>query len=157
MPAMQLAIGLLWAASHGLGFDPGYGLELRLEHRLFEISGSATTEQKHDADGYTWNGQAILIYPHDGIRPFAGVSVHGYEADFGDHGWQKNDSVPVVGLEYKNHTFRIRAQYSFEDQYGMDSTIGSFEYAITKTLWFGAGYGKAGDGQIADVRLTIRP
>ena len=149
---MQLAIGILWAASSGFGFDPGFGLAASLEGRYFELSASATTEQKYHTDGYAWGGEALVLYPISSLRFFGGVSVYGYKSD-----WTKQATAPTFGVEYRNDDLRLRLQHKVENEYDTSLTSVSFEYALSPKWWYGASVGSSSGRMVGDLRLTFRP
>lgn len=152
MPVLQLAIGILWAVSSGFGFDSGVGVDASLEGEYFEISASATTEHKPGYDGYTWGGEALVLYPISSLRLFGGVSVYGYKAD-----WEKSATAPTFGVEYVKPDIRLRLQHQVENEYDTSLTSLSFEYAMSPRWWYGCGVGVSDGRTVGDIRLTFRP
>lgn len=152
MSLVQLGIAVLWAVSSGFGFDPGFGLSASLEGRYFELSASATTEQKYHADGYTWGGEALFLLPIRDIRFIAGASVYGY-----DSAWIKQTTAAVVGIEYRSDDLRVRLQHQIENEYDTSLTSVSLEYALSPKWWYGASVGSSNGRMVGDLRLTFRP
>ena len=111
---MDAILGLLFAMSSGLGFDPGLGVELGLQSPKFEIIAHTTSEHKMGEDyGYTYglNGSAFLQIAGGPVALGAGFSHYGYVAEY----WNKTATAPMLTLAYRPDSGDYRVFYIAED------------------------------------------